>query len=217
MQLCGVDEAGRGPLIGPMVICAAMVTHDQEDALLDLGVKDSKLLAPTTRDRIYENLKKMIRYEVAIISPEEIDKHVNDPKSNLNWMEAEYTAKLIVKIKPEKAILDCPSTNINAYTKKVHDILATKMKTVPKIVSEHKADANHPVVSAASIIAKTLREQEILKLKQKYGDFGSGYPSDPKTQAFLVTQWNKVPIFRTTWEPYQAIVKRHSQAKLKDY
>jgi ribonuclease HII len=74
-----------------------------------------------------------------------------------------------------------------------------------QVISEHQADRNYPVVSAASIIAKVERDHTIEELKCNYGDFGSGYMSDPKTKNFLYTLARKrgeYPDFvRRSWKP----------------
>ena len=77
---------------------------------------------------------------------------------------------------------------------------------------------HHPVVSAASIIAKVTRDQEIKKLKQEYNvEFGSGYPSDPRTKSFLEANHDKYPFFRTTWEPYKKVANAKNQRKLDNF
>jgi ribonuclease HII len=218
MLICGVDEAGRGPVIGPMVMCAAMMMPDQERELLDIGVKDSKQLSPASRERIYAVLKKIIRYEVKIVQPDEIDQHVKDQKSNLNWLEAEKTVDMLAILKPDKVYLDCPSNNIGEYRTRIDQLISAKLKKNVITIAAHKADEKYPIVSAASIIAKSVREQEITKLKEQYKvDFGSGYPSDPTTQAFLVKHWKDYPFFRTSWEPWQAIQNKKGQSRLRDY
>ena len=120
--------------------------------------------------------------------------------------------KIINKLKPDKAILDAPSNNIEAYA----DYVKNKVKC--EILAEHKADANYPVVGAASILAKVTRDREIEKIKEKVGkDIGSGYPSDPITQEFLKKNWNKYDFFRKSWETYKKIAKEKNQSKLGDF
>ena len=122
--------------------------------------------------------------------------------------------KLINKIKADKVILDCPSNNINAYK----DYVKSFVKKDIKIVAEHKADLNHTIVGAASILAKVTRDKIIEEIKKevKY-DFGSGYPSDPKTILFLKENWHKYDIFRKTWATYKKVAENKGQRKLEGF
>lgn len=212
--LCGIDEAGRGPVIGSLVICGVVIDEDKQEELIKLGVKDSKLLSPKQRERIAVTLKKTYKYHLIEISPSEIDASVSN--GNLNWLEADKAAHIINALKPDKAIMDCPSPNIKAYTAYLRERLQNKNIT---LTCAHHADRDHPIVGAASIIAKVQRDHLIIKLKKELGvDFGSGYMADPATLSFLQKNWNKHPeIFRHSWAPYQKIVKELGQGKLDGY
>ncbi len=206
-MLAGIDEAGRGPVIGPMVVAIAMVEDDS--VLSSLEVKDSKLLTDDQRKKLYFQLQKAVRYEYKIIGIKEIDRAVRNNK--LNVLEMDAFAELINKLDPKKVIVDCPVKN----TAKFGEELLSKLKKKTEVVAENKADLNHPVVSAASIIAKEIREQEIGKLKKKIGlDFGSGYPSDPKTKEFLKEHWNHFDIFRKSWQTYKQVKNDTQQRRL---
>ncbi|MCB9362927.1 ribonuclease HII [Candidatus Woesearchaeota archaeon] len=213
MLICGVEEAGRGPVIGPMVMAAATIEQKDEHKLVELGAKDSKLLSPKKREDLFEQIKSLVvGYEIIILSPEMIDAALIAPELNLNLLEAITSANLISKLDPDIAYLDCPSTNIKAYRDYVSGKLLNKNV---EIIAEHKADVRFPIVSAASILAKVTRDREIEKLKEKYGvDFGSGYPSDPKTVRFLAENFDKYPIFRKTWASYQRIIQKDQQSTL---
>jgi ribonuclease HII len=216
--ICGVEEAGRGPAIGPMVMCGLVVKEEDISKLKALGVKDSKLLTPRTRERMFEQIKKIAkRHKIVKIQPKEIDHIIMNRKTmNLNWLEALTSADLINALKPDKAILDCPSPNLLAYKKYVRNLLDNKKI---KLVSEHKADLKYPVVSAASIIAKVTRDREIEKLKRKVGmDFGSGYPSDPNTVHFLKLHSEKFPeILRHSWKTIKNLKSKKAQSKLGSF
>jgi ribonuclease HII len=222
--IAGIDEAGRGPLIGPLVIAVAALQEGREQELKDLGVKDSKLLTETQREEILKYLEHLVKYELIILNPQEVDSALESPNTNLNWLEADHGAdllnKLDVKLDNEisRCIIDCPSTNINAYTNYFSEKVDNK-ETILQV--EHKADMNHLIVGAASIIAKVTREKELEKLKKKYHiDFGSGYPSDPNTKKFIKENWDNPkisPIIRKSWATYKTIVKKHSQKGLGDY
>ncbi|RME55201.1 ribonuclease HII [Candidatus Woesearchaeota archaeon] len=212
MRVCGIDEAGRGPVIGPLVIAGVVADGKAKQKLIEIGVKDSKKIAPKKREQMFNTIKSIVNdYYVLIVKPDEIDEALNSQTLNLNWLEAIKSAMIVNKLKPEKVILDAPSNNIKAYTDYFRIYL--KNKDID-IVCEHKADETYPEVSAASILAKVTRDNEIEKLKQKYGDFGSGYPSDPKTKEFLRHNWKKCKeIFRTTWSSY----KNAAGFKLTDF
>ena len=212
--LCGIDEAGKGPLIGPLVICAFCIPEEKEEELKKMGVKDSKLLTPLQRRKLAEQLRSF-KHKMIVLSPQEIDEAIlEDNGLNLNWLEALKAVELIDELKPDSAVMDCPSPNIKAYKA----YIVERLTHTTDLLCAHHADADHPVVGAASILAKEKREEEVRKLKQKYGDFGSGYMADPKTKMFLQENWDKYPeIFRKSWEPYKKIAKEKGQSKLGEY
>lgn len=214
--ILGIDEAGRGPVIGPLVMAGVKIEQKNEKKLIAIGVKDSKLLTPSQRDNLYNKILKIIeKYEIIIIPPKEIDNALNSDSTNLNWLEADNSIKIINELKANISILDCPSNNIKKYK----DYIKNKLKTKTKLIAEHKADMLYPVVSAASILAKVTRDREIDKIKKKIQlDIGSGYPSDPITQAFLEKNYKKYPeIFRKTWASYQNIIIKKNQKKLDEF
>ncbi|MFH1649651.1 MAG: ribonuclease HII [Candidatus Woesearchaeota archaeon] len=218
MIIAGVDEAGRGPVLGPMVMCAAAMEESDLVKLQALGVKDSKLLSREQRERIFEALLDMIKYEVRIVEPSVIDEHVTSATSNLNWLEAETTVDMLAKLNPDQAIVDCPSTNIEAYSARINRLLRANTKKTIKLIAEHKADYRHAIVAAASIIAKVTRDREVDKIKAKYGvECGSGYMTDPLTTEFLAKYWNKYPVFRKSWAPWKNMRDNAAQQSLSGY
>ncbi len=211
----GIDEAGRGPVIGPLVIAGAMLDEKDLPKLDKLGVKDSKLLTPKQREALFPKIQQLCKYKILVIEPQEIDEAVLSEELNLNWLEALKSVEIIKALKPNKAIIDCPSTNIAKYTSYIKEKLG--MDEI-KIVCEHKADVNHRIVGAASILAKVTRDKMIEEIKKKYGDVGAGYPSDPTTQKFLKENWNKHPeIFRKSWISWQKHSKNKQQKKLGEF
>jgi len=175
--ILGIDEAGRGPVIGPMVIAGYCIEEEKIEILKSLGVKDSKELTRKQREDIYNEVIKLTdRYKYIIIGPKTIDYYVY--KNKLNYLELENMIKIIEEIKPDKVIIDSPVVNI----KKVMEYIKNNLKINIELVVESRADKNYPIVSAASIIAKVIRDKEIDKIKEKTNiDFGSGYPSDERT------------------------------------
>src|SRR3989344_2860428 len=191
MLVCGVDEAGRGCIIGPLVICGVLLEEEDIPRLVSLGVKDSKLLSEKARERIEKELKSFVKYSIVVISPKDVDKSVLSKEGdNLNWLEAVKTAEIINSLKPDVAFVDCPSNNVKAY----NSFLVSKVKGKVDIRTEHKADMKYAIVGAASIIAKVARDNEIKSIKKNINvDFGSGYMSDAKTAEFLKKNWSKYP------------------------
>ncbi len=192
-MLCGIDEAGRGPVIGPMVI--AKVCGKQE-TFQNLGARDSKLLSERRREAIFEKFKELgVHFQYFIVSEEEIDRAVS--MNRLNLLEADYISKLVEK--GHSYIVDCPDVNEARFK----DLLIEKTG-VTDIISEHKADFNYPVVSAASIVAKVIREEQVALIRKEIGNFGSGYPADPITRSFLLNYINEKgklpPHTRKSWK-----------------
>ena len=222
--ICGVDEAGRGPIIGPLVMVAATIEEHEEYRLKELGVKDSKQLTPAQRERIFAQLEELekegiLHYATKSIPPEQIDVAVNGNTTNLNYLEADTSLLLVngllQQIKIGSVYVDCPSPNIKAYKAYLRERIAEPIE----IIAEHKADENYLIVSAASILAKVLRDRAIEAIKAEIGmDFGSGYLTDPQTQEFLNNHAEKFNlIFRKSWISYRRVINNKNQKKLKEF
>jgi len=223
MLILGIDDAGRGPLIGPMVLAGVLIPEELEAEFKQQGIKDSKMLTPKNREHLAQNIKtQSLKYEIMQVEPEDIDTSLTTG-TNLNDVEAIECAKIINKLNSGKekikVIIDCPSTNIKSWIEYVKTCVINKENL--EIIGEHKADVNHPCVSAASILAKTHRDAEIEKLKKKLGvDFGSGYPSDPLTCKFLKEYGKKHEhdgIFRKTWSTWKTACSSKKQKKLGEF
>lgn len=211
-RICGIDDAGKGPVLGPMVLAGIVVDEKDVDTLKELGAKDSKLLTQNQREQIYTKIIKFVKtYKIIKIPPEEIDKHVLSETSNLNWLEADKVAEIINALRPDEVIVDCPSNNKKAFA----NYLESKIKVKTSLRCEHKGERFYPV-AAASIIAKVTRDREVDFLKKKFGSIGSGYPSDVITKKFLKENWNKHPeIFRHSWSSYQEYSEGKKSKKQK--
>jgi len=204
MLIAGVDDAGRGSVIGPLVIAGVLMKEEELPKLVELKVRDSKLLSPSRRETLAVEIKKIAqKHSVIKLSPREIDKVVTTGKKlhKLNRLEAQTMAKVIEMLKPDIAYVDASDVLEERFKQHILECLPFKLK----IVSEHKADRKYPIVSAASIIAKVERDKEIAELANKYGDFGCGYPTDPKTISFLqqcLKKFGEYPEFvRKSWKP----------------
>lgn len=204
--ICGIDEAGRGSLLGPIIVAGVCVTKKSISEMVEIGIKDSKLLSPKKRQVLFGhviNLAESIC--VCRINIEDIDFHVF--RNNLNLLEAEAMAITIRNMKSDKTYVDSCDVNPSRYQRTIKSFLK---QNNTKLVSMHHADRLSVVVSGASIIAKVIRDSELSKIRIKYGDVGSGYPSDTKTIKF-VKEWfrqkNEIPPFaRKSWKPAQMIV-----------
>jgi len=216
----GIDEAGRGPVAGPMILAACLINDKTEKKFKKLGVKDSKQLTAKRREHLAEKIREQAEtFEVIIISPSEIDK-TNKQGTKLNELEALACAKLINKInkgyKKIKVVIDCPSPSLNKWG----DFLKTKIKNLSnlEISCEHKADKNHVSASAASILAKSIREREMNKIKKIYGEeIGSGYTSDPATIHYLEQNCHKhrnTGVFRKSWSTWKNAYNKTKQRRL---
>ena len=219
MSIAGVDDAGRGAVIGPLVIAGVLVKHEDLPTLKKLGVKDSKLLSPRRREVLAAHIRKIARkISVLKLQPYEVDRVVNSGRKlhKLNWLEAQTMAKVIEELKPALVYVDASDVLEERFKQHILECLPFKVN----IVSEHKADRNYVPVSAASIIAKVERDREISVLEEIYGDFGSGYPSDQRTIDFLrhlVDASEEYPDFvRKSWKPAKMVKdgKRTLQMRL---
>lgn len=207
LRVIGVDEAGRGCVIGPLVICGVSIGEDLLDELVNIGVKDSKRLSKKRREALYNLITSFdVKCEVVKIPPMRIDVYVKRKKryEKLNKLEAIFMAEVVNRLEGNIVIVDACSTNLLAFYNQIYE----RLKRDVELIVTHKADNFSPVVSAASIIAKVERDREISKLKERYGDFGSGYPSDKKTIQFLTHCLESgmiPPIVRRSWRTVERL------------
>lgn len=207
-MVAGVDEAGRGCVIGPLVVAGVVMEEEKIPGLVELGVKDSKCLSPNRRDVLAVEIRRIaLKHTVIRLSPKDIDEVVQAGRKlhRLNRLEAKAMAKVIELLKPDIAYVDASDVLEERFKHHISELLSSRVK----IVSEHKADVKYPIVSAASIIAKVERDTKIAELKEKYGDFGCGYPTDPKTLIFLeqsLKRFGKYPdCVRKSWKPAKRV------------
>lgn len=215
MLIAGIDEAGKGPVIGPIVVCLFFIDEKDAFKLKAIGVKDSKQLTPWQREKKFEELKDAGKWLLKIISAQEIDAR----SGSFNQFECGKMADLINEGPAEVGHVYIDS--IEADGKRFASKLKALLKRHVAITAEPKGDVKFPVCSAASIIAKVTRDREVAALRERYGDFGSGYPSDPKTIAFL-EEWarkNEFPpvIVRKTWSTTDRLFGKEKQKKLGQF
>jgi len=184
----GIDEAGRGPVIGPMVMAITVFDPKGVEKLKELNVRDSKKIAESRRNTLEKEIKKIaVEYKIHKLSPADIDRLRK--QESLNVIEARIAAKLILSLEsaPAKVFVDSPDNIPADFAEKIITFINQSHNEykIPKIVSENKADDTYVEAGAASILAKVERDRIIDELKNDMGDFGSGYPSDPKTAEFV--------------------------------
>jgi ribonuclease HII len=219
-RIAGVDDAGRGPIIGPLVIAGVLIDEDRVRELASMGVKDSKLLTPESRSDLAQRIEGIaLKIAYDELSPAKIDEVVLRAKKlqKLNFLEAKSMAKVITALKPKAVWVDASDVKPERYARQILDDLPADLKRTV-LISEHKADRKYPVVSAASIMAKVRRDARISELWKEYGNFGSGYVTDPTTMGFL-REWRRShadypPIVRRSWKTLREIESDLAQTKL---
>lgn len=213
MKILGIDEAGRGPVIGSLHMCGYLIDEKNVYKLKELGVKDSKLLSKKKREEMFKELKVIADdFIVLKANAKKIDKTRDD--SNLNQLEIDQMRELIELLKPDKVIIDAIERNTKKFKEKIG------IKSGIEVIAENFADKNHIEVGAASICAKVSRDNEVERLHKKVGYFGSGYPADPATITFLkdCIKKNTVPdCVRKSWFTYQLMVNEKKQTNLSDW
>ncbi|MEM2869489.1 MAG: ribonuclease HII [Thermoplasmata archaeon] len=223
-ELIGVDEAGRGPVLGPLVIVGVRIRDDR--TLRELGVRDSKLCTPETRRRLGAGIRRLCEdVVVRKIPAEEIDSYRD--RGSLNELEAEVFADVIKALLTSRlpagrapsgvrVFVDAVDTDAHQFGLRVLHHLGLRIE----LVSEHRADVKYPVVSAASILAKLIRDEEMEKISREAGeDAGSGYPADPVTIAYIKKYFETTgtlpPHTRTSWETVRKLVRQ--ERKLDEF
>lgn len=178
----GIDEAGRGPVIGPMVVAGVLLSKRTAKSLREAGVTDSKRLKAAKREEILplivENAES---YAIRVVEPRRIDEAVS--RGMLNLLEAEVMGELLRELRPSYAIVDSPMRNCRKFEELVKSFSGYNAR----IRAENHADAKYVQVAAASIVAKVERDRRIKELISLTGmDLGSGYPHDPRTREAIL-------------------------------
>lgn len=212
-MFCGVDEAGRGSVMGPLTVGA--VYAETDDLLKNIGVKDSKKLTPATRDRMYDAITDSFDISVAIVSAAEIDELRK--RYTLNEIEMKMFVEACSKMPVSQIYADCPDVNEAGFSGEMKVLM-----NGVKVIAKHKADDRYPVVSAASIVAKVTRDRMIEDIRKEFGTvIGSGYPSDRLTMEFI-EKWikdngNPPKHTRCSWEPVRQLLAVSKNAKIDDW
>lgn len=202
MKVLGIDEAGRGPVIGPLVVAGVMVPERKFSILRKMGIRDSKKLTPERRKFLARKIRRISRVFTVKISASDIDR-MREKGFNLNEIEKIAIKRIIAEAQPDSVIID----SVDVKPERLAGEIRSHFGDI-EVKAEHGADAKYYPVAAASIIAKVERDLEIeriQKLNRKLGDMGSGYPSDPRTRAFLESlSYDELPDFvRKSWATVQ--------------
>lgn len=211
----GVDEAGRGSIIGPLVIAGISIRKSKISKLRQMGVKDSKMLTPKARANLFRLVMDMAdSLCINIINCTIVDNNVF--LNRLNKLEAETMASVISNIQADKVYIDSCDVNACRFRNYIEShLLLSSSSSKPKLYSMHHADSLNIVVSAASIVAKFVRDKQIQEIRNTHHNIGSGYPSDWKTMLFIrgwVSKYRCAPHFaRKSWSPLKKMLEEVTQ------
>jgi len=218
-MISGADEAGRGPVLGPLVV-AGVTFHDDKE-LIKNKIRDSKKLSPRRRNILEKFIKEIaVKYEILVIPAKDID----DMRKvmTLNEIETNAFSRVIKKLRPEICYVDSADVKEDRF----RDDIMSNITFKTEIISKHKADDIYPVVGAASILAKTRRDAEVKIIAEKLEKrlrmpLGSGYPADPITRKFLYAWYDKYgslpPHTRSSWNTAKKLIKSMSNKKLDEF
>jgi ribonuclease H, mammalian HI/archaeal HII subfamily len=214
----GVDEAGKGPVLGPMI--AAAVRIDDEVDLPD-GVADSKQLTVAKRESLAAELRDVAAVDTAVgvITTDEIDA----PETDMNGLTviAQVRALTGVASDGDRALVDAGDVSESRFGRRVQEAVVKRGVDID-VTAEHGADDDSRLVGAASIIAKIERDRRITAIDEEYDTaVGSGYPSDPTTRQFLadyVDHHDELPACtRTSWATCEDVLAAAEQSELAEF
>ena len=213
--IVGIDEAGRGAVIGPLVVAGVALREENEQELKKIGVRDSKELTAKKREKLAEKIQEIVDNILILkVAACRIDDYRKNGV-NLNKLEGMKMMEIIDYLGGDKIYVDAYDVNTDRLKRLLEKSLK---KEGAEVVAEHFADKKYPAVSAASIIAKVERDKEIEELKKEYGDIGPGYPSNEITMNWL-KEWLKThkdfpPIVRKSWDTISVLKNDHKQSRL---
>ncbi|MFC7059547.1 ribonuclease HII [Halovenus salina] len=208
----GVDEAGKGPVLGSMFVAAVRADPDALPAAVD----DSKRLAPARREELADQLREQVDDIAVVEIPVE---RIDNPETDMNQLTVDGHGKALGRLVADgdDCYLDAGDTNAVRFERRVRK----QIDADADVRAEHGADETYPVVGAASIIAKSAREAHVAGLESEYGTVGSGYPGDETTRTFLrdfVHERGQLPsCARESWQTSRDIMGERDQAALTDF
>lgn len=191
--IMGIDEAGRGPVLGPMVYGCLYCARSYEKTLSTLNFADSKTLKEEKREELFEKLKsnELIGWAVDVIDPRELSaKMLKKIKINLNEISHDSASGLVTRVLNMGVLLTDVYVDTVGDPEKYRIKLSERFPYIKFVVAK-KADSLYPVVSGASIVAKVTRDRALRDwvldetAENMTRNFGSGYPGDPETKSWL--------------------------------
>lgn len=214
MPVVGVDEAGKGPVLGSMFAAAVRVT---EPAALPDGLDDSKSLSPGTRESLAATLRGDDRVRIAVVEVEPT--RIDDVETDMNTLTVAAHAEAVSNLATsgDRVLLDAGDVSAERFARRVDE----RVDGAYEFHAEHGADATYAVVSAASVVAKVARDAHVAALAEEFGDLGSGYPSDPTTRSFLagyVEEHGCLPACaRASWRTSEDALAAAEQSALEEF
>lgn len=202
-RILGIDEAGRGALLGPLVVAGVAIERGEEGRLWEMGARDSKTLPRAQRKKVLRTLwQGGLRGWAVVVPPLRID------QENLTRLEYAAMVELLRKTGAEEVVVDPPVGPL-ALARFLRDLSGEAGLPRERVHGFPHADAQHPVVAAASLLAKVVRDGYVVALRREYGDFGWGYPGERKVQEFLRGWLEKhgelPPVCRKRWRSVQTL------------
>jgi ribonuclease HII len=215
-RVLGIDEAGRGSVLGPLVVGGFCCDEDRLPEVVAAGARDSKLLSPRQRSVVYRGLASLGAVRSVALAPRTIDRYV--ARGGLNELELHAFASLVRILRPDVVYVDACDPDAERFGRR----LAALAGTGVGIVSRHRADRDVPVVGAASVVAKVRRDAALARLAARAGEeIGSGYPSDPDTRRCVerhARDGGRVPSWmRRSWETVQRVKRERPARTLEQY
>lgn len=218
-MISGIDEAGKGPVLGPMCVAGVLLGEEKLGSLAEMGVRDSKQLSAKKREALAPEIKRLAdKYFILEVSPFQID--ALRKVMTMNEIMVSCYARVLEELKPRRAFVDASDVIASRFGENIRKRYSANIE----IISEHDADEKYPIVSAASILAKVERDALVKALEKNAGvEIGSGYPNDPKTIRFLedwIREHGSLPDFaRSSWETAHRLLEKFSNDRrtLSDY
>lgn len=198
MRLLGFDEAGRGSVLGPMVVGAYLLEDSDAQRVREAGGRDSKGMSAAKRAGAVPAL-----LELAVASRTVVLDAATIDAGNLNTLEEEVFVRASAELRPDRVQIDAPvpPRGLDRFRRRMAQALQLPLQ---RVQVANQAEDRFPSVGAASILAKVERDRQMALLREAHGDLGSGYPSDPKTRAFLTRLLEAgeplPPFVRSRWD-----------------
>jgi ribonuclease HII len=198
MRYLGFDEAGRGSVLGPLVVGGYLLEEADVDAIREAGGRDSKGMTAARRAAAAEQLRGLGEgWRTVSISAAEID------RGNLNTLEEDAFVRISAELAPDAVQIDAPVAprGIEAFRLRMAGRFDLPLE---RVTATPRAENRFPAVGAASVLAKVERDAALERIREQHGAVGSGYPSDPVTRAYLTDLLRRgadLPEFvRTRWD-----------------